>query len=110
MKKYIGNSIYRGCAYDFTLCAKSMKEVAEIMDTTLHQVRTYWGCGRTIPKVDIFSDIIVTPYGTKALLAIDATRETMFETMTLEEFKNRVDLKMDKNYEQYVNDFKNLEQ
>ena len=100
MKQYTGNSLYRGGSYDFRLCAKSMKQVAEIMNTTVHQVKTYWGAGRKIEDDEIFEGVLVKAYGSKAVEALGLTKGNLHDEITLEEFKERVDKFRDEQYEE----------
>ena len=98
MKQFTGNSIYRGHSYDFRLCAKSMKQVAEILDTTYHQVKTYYGTGMKIEDDKVFEGILVVPYGSQSVEALGLTGNLQDE-ITLEEFKERISKYITKKYE-----------
>ena len=90
MKQFIGNTVYKGRSYDFRLCAKSMKQVAEILDTTYYQVKTYYGAGMEIEDDKVFEGILVVPYGSKSAESLGLIGN-IHDEITLEEFKERVD-------------------
>lgn len=91
MKIYSGNSIYRGCSYDFKLCSTSLAKVAKILDITTYEVNNYINVGPKIKPEDEFEGIIITPYGSRTSEVLELTSENLRDKMTLEEFKSKVD-------------------
>jgi hypothetical protein len=92
MKIYHGHLIYRGCAYDFKVCAKSMVEVSKVTDISIYECRNYFSCGGKINPEDEFEGIIITPYGHRCVEVLGLTRGNLNDEMPLEEFKQRIDL------------------
>jgi hypothetical protein len=82
-----------------------MKQVAEIFDTSVYEVKTYWGTGRKIEDDKVFEGILVRAYGSKAVEALELTKENLHDEMTLEEFEERVGKFKDKEYEAFKNEF-----
>jgi len=82
MKTYNGNWAYRGYSYDFSMNAKSFRDVAEKLGCSLYVAKNYFSIGMK-KHID---GIIVTPYGFNSRMAIGHTNE-----MTLEEFKKAID-------------------
>lgn len=87
MKKYSGNLLYRGRAFDFRVCAKTHKEACEILDVPLHHLQKYISHFKTDKP---FEGYLVTAYGSRSIDVIGHNRE-----ITFEEFKRLVDEKAD---------------
>ena len=106
MRQYTGNRQYRGCSYDFRVCAKSMKAVAEIFDTTVYEVKTYYGAGIKLEDDKVFEGIMIVPYGSQAVEALGLERENFRDEMTLERFIERVNEYQNKKYESFKKSLK----
>lgn len=87
MKKYSGNNLYRGRAYDFRFCAKTNKEACEILDISLHHLQNYVH----YDKIEIpFEGFLVKAYGSRSIDVIGHNNE-----ITFEDFKKIIDAKCD---------------
>ncbi len=91
LKQYTANIEYRGRSFDISLCAKSMKEVAKILNLPLHYARKYIGV------VDIekpYTEIWATPYSYNAVQLLGKKR------MLFDEAKRLIDEEANKNIDQ----------
>ena len=100
MKLYKGNTIYRGCSYDLRVCAKSRKQVAELLDTSVYDIKTYYYDNK-IDDDKVFEGVLVVPYGSNSVDTLGLDKYTLHDEMTLEEFKERVDKFRNKQYKTF---------
>lgn len=80
-KEFFTNFGYRGRYFDISLCAKSMKEVAEILDVSLYYARRYIGTGMDIEKP--YTEIWATPYSHSAVQLLGKKRMLFDEAKRL---------------------------
>ncbi len=94
-KRFCGNILYRGCAFDVEFLASNQKEASERIDVSLHHLKTYFSCG--LPATEEFPEIRCKPYGTISVEALGGKDVIDYETM-----KKAVDAYQLKKYQKYL--------
>ena len=67
MKRFTGSVVYRGRSFNVRFCAKTIREAAGVLDTTEHDIRTYY---HHIGTDEPFEGVLVTPFGSVCFDAI----------------------------------------
>ena len=91
-KEFFTNFGYRGRYFDISLCAKSMKEVAEILHVSSYYASRYIGTGMEIKEP--YTEIWATPYSYNAVQLLGKKR------MLFDEAKRLIDEEANKNIDQ----------
>jgi hypothetical protein len=93
MKTFYGAYIYRGANFIIKFCAKSIKDAANLIDTTPYQIATYY----TVAFKDDFEGIIAEPYGSRTVIDYKFGKEEIHFS-NLKHLKETVDEKVDRYY------------